>query len=592
MGRDYLKLFVARYRSSLVLVIVASVLLNLLVFAGTIYMMLVYDSVLPSRSIPTLVGLFAMIVLVYLFQALFEAIRGEAMLSVANGVHDDLFAAVHHATVSRPLRAAADKGDGLQPIRDLDAIHTFLAGPGPTALIDMPWVIVFLFVLTALHWWLGLTALVGVVVLSAIALWSNRRTASATRQLQSVIGQRSASAQAEIRNAETAVAMGMQERLLTRTRAWEADFLESQSRLSRLVSRFGGAGRTFRVFLQSLILTVGALLVIDDKASGGVILASSVLSGRALAPVDSAIANWRGLVAASTGWERIVQLINAFQKAPPRSIELGAPSAELTIRDLWVAPPGVQRMTVQGAALSLTPGQALAIIGPSAAGKTSLMKAMLGIWRPQRGEVRLDGATLDQWAAESLGRHIGYVPQTVELVDGTIGENIARFDPDATSDGVIAAARAAGMHETILAMPDGYDTRLTGGGLELSAGQRQRVGLARALYGEPFLVALDEANSNLDAAGDAALAKAVEDVRKRGGIVVMITHRPATLGPISHVAVMAGGRIVDLGERDEVMKRLSTANPGEPKGGQTAATRPGPAKVGASKTSSEGEVAQ
>lgn len=355
MGRDYLKLFVARYRSSLVLVIAASVLLNLLVFAGTIYMMLVYDSVLPSRSIPTLVGLFAMIVLVYLFQALFEAIRGEAMLSVANGVHDDLFAAVHHATVSRPLRAAADKGDGLQPIRDLDAIHTFLAGPGPTALIDLPWVIVFLFVLTALHWWLGLTALVGVIVLSAIALWSNRRTASATRQLQSVIGQRSASAQAEIRNAETALAMGMQERLLTRTRGWEADFLESQSRLSRLVSRFGGAGRTFRVFLQSLILTVGALLVIDDKASGGVILASSVLSGRALAPVDSAIANWRGLVAASTGWERIVQLINAFQKAPPRSIELGAPSAELSIRDLWVAPPGVQRMTVQGAALSLTP---------------------------------------------------------------------------------------------------------------------------------------------------------------------------------------------------------------------------------------------
>lgn len=592
MGRDYLKLFVARYRSSLVLVIAASVLLNLLVFAGTIYMMLVYDSVLPSRSIPTLVGLFAMIVLVYLFQALFEAIRGEAMLSVANGVHDDLFAAVHHATVSRPLRAAADKGDGLQPIRDLDAIHTFLAGPGPTALIDLPWVIVFLFVLTALHWWLGLTALVGVIVLSAIALWSNRRTASATRQLQSVIGQRSASAQAEIRNAETAVAMGMQERLLTRTRGWEADFLGSQSRLSRLVSRFGGAGRTFRVFLQSLILTVGALLVIDDKASGGVILASSVLSGRALAPVDSAIANWRGLVAASTGWERIVQLINAFQKAPPRSIELGAPSAELSIRDLWVAPPGVQRMTVQGAALSLTPGQALAIIGPSAAGKTSLMKAMLGIWRPQRGEVRLDGATLDQWAAESLGRHIGYVPQTVELVDGTIGENIARFDPDATSDGVIAAARAAGMHETILAMPDGYDTRLTGGGLELSAGQRQRVGLARALYGEPFLVALDEANSNLDSAGDAALAKAVEDVRKRGGIVVMITHRPATLGPISHVAVMAGGRIIDLGERDEVMKRLSTANPGEPKDGQTVAARTGPAKVGASKTSSEGEVAQ
>ena len=559
MTREYMRLIAARYRSPLILVIAASLLLNVLVFAGSIYMMLVYDSVLPSRSIPTLVGLFALVLVIYLFQATFEGIRGEALLTVANGVHDDLFSAVHHATVVRPLQAGPDKGDGLQPVRDLDAIHSFLAGPGPVALIDLPWVLMFLLVLGALHWWLGLTALAGVIVLAGITLWSNRATAVATRKLQSVVGQRSAAAQAEIRNAEVALAMGMQDRLIARTAKWESDYLADQSRLSRLVSRFGGAGRTFRLFLQSLILTVGALLVIDDKASGGVILASSVLSGRALAPVDQAIANWRGLVAASTGWGRIVQIMAMHRKPPARSVMLAAPAGDLVIRDLWMSPPGSQRPTLQGIGLALRPGQALAIIGPSAAGKTTLMKAMLGIWRPGRGEVRLDGATLDQWDAQELGKHFGYVPQTVELIEGSIGENISRFDPDALSENIIAATRAAGMHEAILAMSNGYETQVSAGGVELSAGQRQRLGLARALYGDPFLVALDEPNSNLDAAGDAALVSAIEAVRARGGIVVMITHRPATLGPITHVAVMANGRISDFGERDEGMQRLARA---------------------------------
>lgn len=559
MVLEYLRRFSVRYRRSIRLVLATSLLLNLLVFAGSIYMVLVYDSVLPSHNIATLAGLFAMVTLVYLFQSAFEAIRGEAMLNLANGVHDDLFAAVHYATVSRPLRSGADKGDGLQPIRDLDAIHSFLASPGPIALIDLPWVVVFLVILSALHWWLGLTALAGVLVLTGITIWSNRRTGTVTRELQSVVGQRAASAQAEIRNAEAAVAMGMQARLVGRTAVWEGGFLTAQSRLSRLIARFGGASRMFRQFLQSLILTVGALLVIDDKASGGVILASSVLSGRALAPIDQAIANWRGLVAARAGGERIVQAIAAYRKPPERSVMLNAPSGELTVRDLWVVPAGAQRMTVQGVSLTLQPGQALAIIGPSAAGKTSLIKGMLGIWRPARGEVRLDGATLDQWDVEQLGKHIGYVPQTVELVEGTIGQNIARFDPQATSQAIIAAARAAGMHEAILAMPDGYDRQLTAGGVELSAGQRQRIGLARALYGDPFLVVLDEANSNLDAAGDIALAQAIRDVRARGGIIVMITHRPATLEPISHVAVMANGRLADFGEKDEVMSRRAAA---------------------------------
>lgn len=577
MDRQLFKIFLQRYRGNLMLVGIASTLLNLLVFSGSAYMMLVYDSVLPSRSIPTLVGLFLMLVLLYVFQSVFEAIRSEALLGVANGVHDDLFAAVHYATVSRPLRSGPDRGDGLQFTRDLDSIHTFLAGQGPTALIDLPWVIVFMIVLFALHWWLGLTALIGSVVMATLAILSNRRTQDGSKEIATITGRRSAAALSEIRFAESALAMGMQDRLVARTAAWEDDFIAAQSFLSRTVARLGGASRAFRMLLQSLILTVGALLVIDGKASGGVILASSVLSGRALSPVDMAIANWRGWVAARTGWGRVVQAIGTFRRPPARTVTLARPANELSLRDVWMNPPGLQRFTLQGISLTLTPGQALAVIGPSAAGKTTLVRAILGIWKPARGEVRLDGATLDQWDAETLGSYFGYVPQSVDLVDGTIGQNIARFDAEATSERVIAAARAAGIHEVILALPDGYETQVSGGGVELSSGQRQRVGLARALYGDPFLLVLDEANSNLDATGDAALADAVNGVKARGGIVIMITHRPATLGPATHLAVINGGRLVDYGEKDAVLKRLHGAEPprivkeGQPEAAASAA---------------------
>ena len=560
VDRHILKLFLHRYRGSIVLVVSASVLLNVLVFAGSAYLMLVYDSVLPSHSVPTLAGLFAMLLLVYAFQALFEAIRGEALLGIANGLHDDLFEAVHHATVTRSLRAgtatAPDRGDDLQFIRDLDAIHAFLAGSGPLALIDLPWVMIFMVVLFALHWWLGLTALAGTLVMAGLTAWSNRRTRAGSHDLAMIIGQRSAAAIAEIRFGEVALAMGMTARLVHRTQAWEGRYIAAQTYLARTVLRFGGASRTFRMVLQSLILTVGALLVIDGRASGGVILASSVLSGRALAPVDMAIGHWRGFVAARAGWGRMVTGIATWQKALPRTIVLDTPVAHLALRDVWIVPPGSSSgFAVQGVSLTLMAGQVLALVGPSAAGKSSLIRAMLGIWGAERGDIRIDGATIDQWGSDRIGRHFGYVAQTVDLIDGTIGENIARFDPAAQSAAIIAAARAAGMHDTILALPDGYDTRVSAGGGALSAGQRQRIGLARALYGDPFLLVLDEANSNLDATGDAALASAIEAVKRRGGIVVMITHRPATLGPATHMAVMQNGRLVDFGERDAVLGR-------------------------------------
>jgi ATP-binding cassette subfamily C protein len=548
--------FLKRYPGSVAVVVGASVFLNVILFAGTLYLLLVYDTVLPSRSLPTLFGLFGMLVVVYLFQAFFDAIRSSAMMALAQGIHRDLSPRVHHAATSRPLVAGRADGDGGQLLRDLDSVHSFISGSGPIALIDLPWVIVFLGVLTLLHVWLGVAALVGVLVMAGIAVYSSMRTREASRDLARTVAERSARVQAQLRMTESAVALGMRDRLLTKCAEMDENYRTIQGGLAGVVARFGGAGRVFRMFLQSLVLTVGAILVVDGKATAGIIIAASVLTGRALAPVDQAVANWRGLVAATSGWGRIVEALSAMPPAAARQTTLAAPSRSIEVKDLWVVPPGTGTAIVQGVRFTLEPGQVLAVVGPSAAGKTSLVKALLGIWKPARGEVRLDGARHDQWDADILGRSFGYVPQTVELVDGTIAENIARLDPEATSEAVVAAATKAGMHETILELPDGYDTRISGGGAELSAGQRQRIGLARALYGDPFLLVLDEANSNLDEAGDRALAEAIAAHGKRGGIAIMITHRPSALGPATHVAMLRAGKLADFGLRDEVLKRV------------------------------------
>tara|TARA_B100000678_G_scaffold286548_1_gene291461 strand:- start:3125 stop:4843 length:1719 start_codon:yes stop_codon:yes gene_type:complete len=547
--------FFGRYRGQVAVVVGASVLLNVVLFAGSLYLLLVYDTVLPSRSLPTLFGLFGMLLIVYVFHALFDSIRSSAMLEIAQGIHRDLAPRVHQAATKRPLITGRAGGDGGQLVRDVDSLHSFLAGSGPTALIDLPWVIVFLTVLTLLHFWLGLAALFGVLVMAAIAIYSSFRTREASRDLARITAERNGRFQAHLRMAETAAALGMHERLLSRSVQADGSYRSIQAGLAVVVARFGGGGRVFRLFLQSLVLTVGAILVVDDKATAGVIIAASVLTGRALAPVDQAIANWRGLEAATSGWGRIVDALSALPTKVVPQTTLEAPVRTIEVKNVWVAPPGTSKAVVKGVSFALEAGQVLAVIGPSAAGKTTLIKAMLGIWKPTRGEVRLDGALHDHWDATVLGKSFGYVPQAVELVEGTIGENIARLDPEATSEAVIAATKMAGMHDLILALPNGYDTYI-GGGAELSAGQRQRIGLARALYGDPFLLVLDEANSNLDEAGDQALAKAITAHRARGGIAMMITHRPSALGPATHVAMLKDGSLSDFGPRDEVLERV------------------------------------
>ena len=554
---DELRAALARYRTAFVTVAILSAALNVLLLGGSIYMMLVYDSVLPSQSVPTLLGLLAMVVVVFAFQGLFDTMRGRILGDVAAGLDRQLSARVQGAVAEARLRGAKLPGDGLIAMRDLDQVRGFLAGPGPGSLIDLPWILFFLGVLFLLHYWLGLTALVGALVLVGLTIITDRRTRAPVAEATQLGAIRNGLADANLRHVELLSALGMRERMRDRWAQVNDRFLGANDRIARTAGTLGGASKVFRLLLQSLILTVGALLVIDGQASGGVIFASSILAGRALAPVDGAIANWRGLQAARQGWARLTDLLRRVPGEPAVSTILPAPKSDLTVSGLVVAPPGTQRVTVQNADFRLEAGDGLAIVGPSAAGKTSLGRALIGVWAPVRGTVRLDGATLDQWRPDALGEHIGYLPQTVELMEGTVAENIARFEPEPDSDLVIAAARAAGVHDMVVGLPQGYETPVGSDGSELSAGQRQRIGLARALYRDPFLVLLDEPNSNLDAAGEQALEGAVRSIRQRGGIAVLIAHRPSALAQVNKVCFLRDGRVEAFGPRDEVLAKIT-----------------------------------
>jgi ATP-binding cassette subfamily C protein len=546
----------ARYKSSFVAVALVSAVINVLLLGGSIYMMAVYDSVLPSRSIPTLVGLFTMITLVYLFQGAFEGLRSRMLADIAAAFDARVSSRVLQATMEFKSRGVPLPGDGLATIRDFDNVRTFLAGNGPAAFIDLPWIIFFVGVLFMLHYWLGVVTLVGAVVMFGLTLLTDAQTKDAIREQGRNQAMRNGVAEASLRHLDVLNALGMRGRMLGRWADANAAYRDGQDRVTDRVALYGGISKVFRMFLQSLILTVGALLVIDGRASGGIIFASSILSGRALAPVDSVIANWRALSSARLGWNRLGELLSRAPEASPM-IELPRPQHKLTVEELRIAPPGSDRATVAGVDFELAAGTVLGVIGPSAAGKTSLARGLVGAWPPQRGSVRLDNATLAQWPVDVRGRHLGYLPQSAELMTGTVAQNIARFAEDAVGEAVVAAAKAAGAHDMIVALPHGYQTQIGEDGAQLSAGQRQRIGLARALFGDPFLVVLDEPNSNLDGEGEDALAAAILGIKARKGIAVVIAHRPGILTVVDKLLMMRDGRAEAFGDRDEVLARVS-----------------------------------
>jgi len=539
---------------------ISSAVINVLYLTGSFFMLEVYDRVLPSKSLPTLVGLLLIAVMLYAFQVALDIARGRLLIRVGIGLDEVLNGRVYHALLAAPVPGRRS-AMGIQPLHDLDQVRGFMAGGGPMALFDLPWLPLYLGICFAFHFWIGVTALAGAIVLVLLTLLIERLNRRVSMDASALSGRRGDLAESNRRNAEVIRAMGMSSRLIDQWNAVNGRYIALQRRAADVYTGFGSVSKVLRMLLQTIVLAVGAYLVIQQQSTSGIIIASSILTARALAPVELAIGNWRGFLAARQSWARLRDLLADH---PPRTetIELAAPTSTLSVESVSVVPPGGRSIVVHDATLVLRAGQGMGIIGPSASGKSSLVKAIVGAWPVVRGKIRIDGAALDQWDAEKLGAHIGYVPQDIELFAGTIAQNIARFEPDAPAQAVIAAANAAGVHDLILKLPEGYETQVGGGGTSLSAGQRQRIALARALYKDPFLVVLDEPNSNLDQDGDAALGSAIAGIRDRGGIVIVVAHRPSVLASTDMLLVMAdGGFPKAFGPRDQVLAKITRPPP-------------------------------
>lgn len=531
---------------------------NILMLSGALFMLEVYDRVLPSRSVPTLVGLLILIAGLYGAQGLIDMIRSRILVRIGHSLDETMSLRVYDAIVRLPLKVGA-KGDGTQPIRDLDSVRSFLGGSGPVAFFDLPWMPIYLGICFLFHTLLGLTALLGAIILITLTVATELKTRRPTRSAAQFAMARNSLLEASRRNAEAIAAMGMAGRISKRWNDLNRSFVASSGRASDVAGGLGAFSKVLRLLLQSSILAVGAWLVIEQESTPGIIIAGSILGARALAPVDLAIANWRGFVGARQSWQRLSRLLGHL---PPASepMPLRPPTRTLVVQNAAVTPPGQPKIVCQDVNFTLTAGKALGVIGPTASGKSSLARMLVGVWTPARGTVRLDGATFDQWSPESLGRHIGYVPQDVELFNGTVAQNIARFEDPPDPDAVITAAQAAGVHDLIIELPEGYETVVGEQGSALSAGQAQRVALARALYRDPFLVVLDEPNSNLDAEGDEALTKAILGLRARGAITVVVAHRPSAIAGVDYILIMGKGRQQQFGLKEEVLSRLTAPN--------------------------------
>ena len=541
-------------RSAFIGVALMSGLVNVLYLTGSFFMLEVYDRVIPSRSVPTLIGLSALALVLYAFQGVLETIRARILARIGAALDESLSGRVFDLVVRAPLKGTS-QGDGLLPLRDLDQIRAFLAGTGPSAFFDLPWMPVYLAICFLFHPLIGVAALLGLAVLGALTFLTDTASKGPTQAATGHGMRRNGLAEAGRRNAEVLTAMGMQQRLAARWALANHDYRAAHQTVSDVGGGYGAGSKVFRMALQSGVLALGAWLVIHNEATAGVIIASSILVSRALAPAEMTIANWKGFVAARQSWHRLSGLLARMPpEAQPHA--LPAPRDSITVEGASIAPPGTPRLVVQDVSFGLKAGQGLGIIGPSASGKSSLVRALVGVWSPVRGKVRFDGAALDQWSSTDLGAHIGFLPQEVELFAGTVAENIARFEPGAPSEAVIAAARAAGVHELILRLPEGYDTRIGEGGSGLSAGQRQRIGLSRALYRDPFLEVLDEPNANLDSEGENSLTEAIAGVRRRGGVCVVVAHRPSALAALDLILMMADGRAQAFGPKDEILKRV------------------------------------
>ena len=539
-------------KSTTVFIFILSGVVNILALTGAVYMLQIYDRALTSQSVPTLLALSVLAIGLYLCQGLLDVIRSQIFVRLGAQFDRKLAPLAHKVTIDMP-RYGFSPAEAKERGRDVDVVRNFLSGQGPQAIFDLPWMPLYVAFIYILHPFLGVLVIAGATVLAGLALMSEIMTRRRSQDTNRSELNRTNLADSHAAHSEVLRAMGLTKRAVGRFTQANEEHLNLQTKTNDAVGTLSGISKVLRMMLQSAVLGLGAYLTIQGNLTAGAIIAASVASARALAPIDLAISKWKGFVAARRSYTRLGETLTAIDENND-FVELPAPEESLAIEKLTVAAPSTGAVLLSDVSLALSKGQALALIGPSGGGKTSLVRAVTGVWPLVRGHVRLDGADIIQWDPDNLGRHIGYLPQDVSLLDGTIAENISRFVPEVESDKILAAARAAGVHEMIVRLPNGYQTEIGRNGMTLSAGQRQRVALARALYDNPFLVVLDEPNSNLDATGEEALQKAIEGIRARGGIVIIVAHRPSAIVSCDMVGIIKQGKLTAFGPKEEILE--------------------------------------
>lgn len=538
-------------RPVLFFLLAVSGVVNVLALTGSFYMLQIYDRALTSYSVPTLVALSVLAVTLYAFQGVLDVSRSQILVRMGARVDGELAPLAHKVTIDMP-RLGFSTSEAAERGRDVDVIRQFMSGQGLIALMDMPWMPLYLVFVYLLHPLLGLLCFGGAIVLASLTLVTELLTRKNAASAQKAAVLRAQVTDMNARNADVIRAMGFASHALARFEKANREHLELQTRTSDVTGTLSGIAKVLRMILQSAVLGLGAFLTMKGELSAGAIIAASVASARALAPVDMVIGQWKVIAAARRAYARLTDTLTALEAAAPR-VPLPAPKASLRVERLTVAAPGSGAVVLSDVSFEVKAGQAVGIIGPSGGGKSTLARALTGVWPQLRGNVRLDNADIAQWSPDDLGKFMGYLPQDVALLDATIGENICRLDAAADGQSILDAACAAGVHDLIVRLPDGYETMLGANGTALSAGQRQRIALARALFGNPFLVILDEPNSNLDAEGEMALTRAIAGIKARGGIAIVVAHRPSALAAVDLVGIMQGGKLTAFGPRDEVL---------------------------------------
>lgn len=531
-----------------------SFFVNALMLVPTFFMIQVSGRVVPSSSTSTLLMLTLIMTVLIVTMGALEWVRSRIMVRISNRLDIMLSRDVYRASFKRALSSGG--GDATaQSLSDLTSLRQFFTGPGLFAFFDAPWFPIYTIVMFLFHPWFGWMTLFCGAVLAVLAVVNHRVTGSALAEANKENVASNVVTTKTLRNAEVIESMGMLDTLMNRWARRQRNIMLLQSNASDKGGVVSSTSKTFRIWSQSIMLAIGGYLVVTHQVNPGLLMAGSLLLGRALSPIDQMISSWKGFVAAKVQYDRLSKVMDDLKNEPER-MPLPAPEGHIQVENLIVAPPGAKAPVIRSISFVAPAGSIVGIVGPSAAGKSTLVRALMGIWPPQHGVVRLDGADIASWDKHALGPHVGYLPQDIELFEGSISENIARFDK-VDPEKVVEAAQMAGVHEMILMLPDGYDTVIGSDGVNLSGGQRQRIGLARAIYGNPRLIVLDEPNSNLDDVGERALGVALQKLKETGATVFIVSHRPNILTRLDRILVMAGGTISLYGERDRVIAELA-----------------------------------